>query len=639
MNNTVRVLFFSLLSFSAHAQAGHGHNDCYKTLSRDESAILAQEHLDDSIAAHNVPAFKVVNTAFDAMPAGMVNDMQLRATGDHVVGSFSGLVNASHYLVLISTQEDLAAWPVNGIYYRPGELLGNSIVLTDDRATAFVAEGLTPGLQYYITVFAANSNSATGMLYNTSPAYKGKLVMKATAGLNYYFGNLHSHSSYSDGNKDTPALIPADDYDFAHTSLCMDFLGISEHNHFSATNNPGMHLADYQLGINQANQYTTDHPGFLALYGMEWGVINNGGHLLIYGVDSLVGWDSVGGNPNYDIFVGQYDYIGLNGIFRTINRFAHNKAFASFAHPSNTDYDSLRYIALDTAADNALVGSAVESGPAFSTDTTYSDDPNSMSYLSYFRAMLAKGYHIGPFVDHDNHYLTFGHATKARLAVLAPSIDKDDFFDAMRAMHFYATELCDTKIDLDVSGQMMGSIFTHHGAPAISIAVSNNTYPGTPDITIYKGIPGSGNNAVAIANNTGATYSYTDNALANDSTAYYYADIVMNGKRSITAPVWYTRQDTVAAVNTVPNLLLNSVSIKGNPVQDGILHLIVHAAQGQRLNLAISDIAGHVLKHEETGVVAGDNDTDMNMAGFAPGTYIVTIHFGDENISRVVVKQ
>ena len=54
---------------------------------------------------------------------------------------------------------------------------------------------------------------------------------------NFYYGNLHAHSAYSDGNKDkagTHLKDPAGCYEFAKKSKDFDFLGISEHNHSQA---------------------------------------------------------------------------------------------------------------------------------------------------------------------------------------------------------------------------------------------------------------------------------------------------------------------------------------------------------------------------------------------------------------------
>ena len=131
---------------------------------------------------------------------------------------------------------------------------------------------------------------------------------------NFYFGNIHSHSSYSDGNKDSTAsgdYTPGDDYSFAKASYHMDFLGVSEHNHFSSTNNPGMHVGDYGMGLYQAD--TANRNGsFVAMYGVEWGTISQGGHVVAYGLPGLIGWESGSGgwgpSNNYNIYCAKGDF-------------------------------------------------------------------------------------------------------------------------------------------------------------------------------------------------------------------------------------------------------------------------------------------------------------------------------------------
>src|SRR6266403_211853 len=91
--------------------------------------------------------------------------------------------------------------------------------------------------------------------------------------LNYYYGNLHSHSGYSDGNKDATSSCvskPSGCYSYAKLSQNFDFLGIAEHNHYSSNNNPGMIRTSYAMGLAQAAAANTGT--FLCLYGMEWGV-------------------------------------------------------------------------------------------------------------------------------------------------------------------------------------------------------------------------------------------------------------------------------------------------------------------------------------------------------------------------------
>jgi len=76
--------------------------------------------------------------------------------------------------------------------------------------------------------------------------------------LNHYYGNIHSHSSYSDGNKDSAMSLittPIQDFLYAKQSLHTDFYGICEHNHASA----GMQSPYYYTkGLEDADSATID---------------------------------------------------------------------------------------------------------------------------------------------------------------------------------------------------------------------------------------------------------------------------------------------------------------------------------------------------------------------------------------------
>lgn len=381
------------------------------------------------------------------------------------------------------------------------------------------------------TSYSGSVNFSSTGLNTNAETLTGNSIVSGGGTLNHYFGNLHSHSSYSDGNADNTTKVPADDYAYAKTSLCMDFLGISEHNHATA----GMSISNWQPGRAQAAAATTST--FVGMYGMEWGTISAGGHVIIYGVDSLIGWEA----GNYDIFVDKFTYQGANGLFDRINRHGNN-AIAYLAHPNTGDYNSL-VSSYNAASDDAVVGSAVESGPAFSTNTTYTDPATSMSYLTYYRNMLARGYHIGPTVDHDNHNMTFGHTAKTRLVVMAPSLSESTLLDGMKKMRFYASEDCSAKLNFTVNTESIGSIITRAGAPVIALS-STGTTSAITSVSIMTGVPGSGTASTLLTSFTSGSFSYTDNSLANGSQKYYYLDITeADGSRIVTAPIWYTRND------------------------------------------------------------------------------------------------
>ena len=327
----------------------------------------------------------------------------------------------------------------------------------------------------------------------------------------------------------------------------MDFLGISEHNHYSSSNNPGMHVADYSRGLYQADTANNDGT-FVCMYGMEYGVISNGGHVVVYGIPGLIGWESGSGGwgstNNYNIYNSKFDYAGLWSIVNS-----YPNSFATLAHPQSLDYTNLAGAATtySASADSAIVGSAIRNGLAFSTTTNYSDPTPATSYEWNFLALLAKGYHLGPTLDQDNHYTTFGRVNKMRTVVLAANLKRDSIIAAYRAMRFYATEDWNTQVTFTVNGNYMGSNFTTTSNSSIFVSVTDPDAPGVPgdavdSIKIYYGQPGSNINATVLTSNTGSTtlnFTHTTTVL---NSYYYFARIrQVDGDIIWTAPVWVYR--------------------------------------------------------------------------------------------------
>jgi len=489
-------------------------------------------------------------------PGAQPSNLFLRTSNTAVSGTYASGMGADDYLVVRSTAATLSAPPSDNTDYVIGDNIGGGVVVANSGNNTFLNTGLTPGATYYYFVFAANKNCSGGTKYLTTSPLTGSITTSNAVTYNYYFGTLHSHSDYSDGNQDNPGYTPTDDYNYAMTAQCMDYLGISEHNHFSSPDNPGNKISTYHLGLTEATNFSAAHPSFLALYGMEWGVISGGGHVVVYGngMNSLFGWESGSGEwgptNNYDVYVAKNDYTGTNGLFKTINDNVATNTFASLAHPNLSDYNNLANLPYNAVADSAITATAVESGPASSTNTTYSNPGSSMSYLWYYQTLLAKGYHLGPVIDHDNHKTTFGHTTYSRTAVVAPALTKADLVYAMRNMHFYATQDCDSKVDFSINTLSMGSVVTDRYAPAILATLTDaTTSTSNAVIRLMYGQPGSGVLPVQIDSVIGNTYNYIDNGLANLATGYYYIDIsnfnsaTNSTSRIVTAPIWYTRND------------------------------------------------------------------------------------------------
>ena len=285
-------------------------------------------------------------------------------------------------------------YTITGLNIRPGasivlrwsdfDIAGNDDGLGIDDFS--ISGGLAPGVMSSGGTTAGGGTGGSGGTVNavstSVPIFENKVSIDS--GFITLYGNLHGHSTHSDGNPSTRE--PVNDYEFARTALGMDFLGISEHNHSTA----GLQIANYKKGSLQADtsnsKLNVAGKPFIALHGMEWGTISGGGHVVVYGFkDSLIGWET----GNYDIYVPKSDYIALFDKVRS-----NPDAVATLAHPNTTDFTGLTG-GYKGVADSAVASVAIESGPAFSTGTSYNDFPASLAYIEYYRSLLSKGYRLG----------------------------------------------------------------------------------------------------------------------------------------------------------------------------------------------------------------------------------------------------
>lgn len=350
---------------------------------------------------------------------------------------------------------------------------------------------------------------------------------------NFYFGNIHAHSDFSDGNKDkatSHVSTPAGCYAFAKNSQHFDFLGISEHNHFTATNNPGMLLENYSKGIQQADA-ENDDGHFVCMYGMEFGVITNGGHVLIYGVDSLIGWEA----NNFDIFNDKFDYRSLWKLLA-----ARPNAFATLAHPKDNDFKNLLHTSFDQNADAAICGVTIKTGPAFSTKKNYSEKPPG-SFYTYYKAMLAKGYKLGPTIDHDTHNTVFGRSHRSRTVVLSRELSRDSIIDGYRQMRFYASEDWNVKVDFTINGFPMGTVIASPVTSIeINVRVTDDATDKVKSIKVVTGRPGS-NQPGTVLSGASVMNSNTLQVTKNvtSARAYYFVEVIQkDGDKIYTSPVW-----------------------------------------------------------------------------------------------------
>lgn len=349
----------------------------------------------------------------------------------------------------------------------------------------------------------------------------------------HYFGNLHSHTWYSDGNKDKDTntykqpVAKAILYGQSVASN-LDILAITDHNHNEGLN---MTLSRWRSGVLEADTANRDGQ-FVGIFGQEWGTTaTNGGHTLIFDTDKLIGW-----NPGvYDVYVAKNDY---NRIWKVVDSLG---AFCYLAHPGNTDFGNLISKPYNPDIDKVLQGTALKSGPAFSTNTTMTD-PSSTTYESYYHALLRLGYHVAPTADQDNHYTNFGMSNQQRSVVLSKALTRTDILNALKNRNVYASEDVNMKVQFNINNYIMGNIITLQTPFLVRVKVSDETpNDRVSSIELRYGIPGSGNNPTVLTSTTNSDSLVYMVEQSVGSTYYYYIYVRQNdGHRVWTAPIWVT---------------------------------------------------------------------------------------------------
>ncbi|MCG2584818.1 Ig-like domain-containing protein [Massilia sp. TS11] len=411
-----------------------------------------------------------------------------------------------------------------------------------------------------------------------TPAAGGRLrqgAAPAPAALPYtvYFGNLHSQTNHSDGggvlasctgaqNPQSGAYGPADAYGYAK-GKGLDFLMASEHNHMydgsDATNtsaSPATATSLYASGLTAAASFNAANPGFLAIYGMEWGVITNGGHLNIFNADKLVGWEYNSSNQLLaDLFVAKNDYASLYTLMRQ------NGWVGQFNHPSSSGQFLVNGVPFGYTADGdaAMALCEVLNTSAFSTNTSETETSRS-TYEGACTKALEAGYHVAFSTNQDNHCANWGASYTNRTGVLIPSgtaLSPAAMIAAIQARRVFATMDKNSQIVLTANGHLMGERFSNSGVLNLSVNYANSSGRSVASVVIYEGVPGrNGTPSQLMAS---ATASITPTV----GEHYYYAKITQDdGNILWSAPIWVS-QGTASADTTAPTVAASESGSSG----------------------------------------------------------------------------
>lgn len=471
-----------------------------------------------------------------------------------------------------------------------------------------------------------------------------------------YFANLHSQTNHSDGGGAVTSCSgsqqplaapfgPADAFAYAK-NRGLDILMASEHNHMydgsSGTNSsatPASAKALYQAGLTAAADFNAANPNFLAVYGLEWGVINNGGHLNIFNSPELLAWElNSSGQLLGDTLTDKTDYAALYTLMRQ------RGWVGQFNHPATSGQFLINGVALGYTADGdqAMALCEVLNTSAFSTNTTETETGRS-TYESACNKALESGFHVAFSTNQDNHCANWGASYTNRTGVLIPTgtpLTQASFIAALKARRVFATMDKNSQLVLTANGHVMGERFTNSGPLNLVANFANTMGQTVSSVSIVEGVPGR--------NGTASQLSTTANTTITPSVGehYYYAKVTQaDGKILWSAPIWVTQtnsgdnvQPTVTASQSGTSGTITVSANASDNVGVTMVEFYVDNVLKATSNVApySATINSTTLSNGSHSLVARAYDAAGNVGLSAPVTFSVNNPTGGDTVSPTV---
>lgn len=375
---------------------------------------------------------------------------------------------------------------------------------------------------------------------------------------NFYKGQIHSHSNYSDGVGNAAGA-----YAFARDTSKADFFGLTDHANY-LDEKKWSELTAIADVFNKTDKFITI-PGFELTWDSSmgwWGHINS----------FNTGWiESKRNNSS----------VNLPNYYKRLSNTP--QSFSQFNHPGFLWGDFAKYGYYNKEADEAI--------DLMEVKTLEQDAEYAMA--------LDKGWHISPCNNEDNHSGNWA-ATSNSTVVLAPRLTRENLMAAVKQNRTYATQDKNLKIIYKINNEIMGATLNNPEKLSVSIKASHPSQNiGT--ITVFA----DGHSIVTSGyfDTTEAEWNFELPALYS----YYYIRIDMpNSKFAVTAPVW---------VENLKPLALHDLSI-GNNIENTGSPVQLRANAVNTGNMPVTDIK---IEYFRNNTNDGNKICEKNISTINPG--------------------
>ncbi|MBR2811401.1 MAG: CehA/McbA family metallohydrolase, partial [Solobacterium sp.] len=351
-----------------------------------------------------------------------------------------------------------------------------------------------------------------------------------------YFGQLHSHTQYSDGSG---SLENALEY-IANLpeNANIDFVAFTDHsNYFDTTSaaNPEQALYDMSLAsassqeIWQSYKDATDkfnetHDDLIAISGFEMTWSGGPGHINTFNTPGIV-------SRNNATLNNKTNDAGMKAYYALLSQNEGIDSLSQFNHPGTTFGTFSDFAYWDAVIDSRMYMVEVGNGEGQIGQGGYYP-----SYEHYTMA-LDKGWHLAPTNNQDNHKGRWGNANDARDVILTDDFSEQGIYDAIRAMRMYATEDKNLEIYYSVNDQPLGTTISEV-PEELSFKVAVSDPDATDSIAKVELIVNSGKTVYAWEDEKEIQAGDLTVTLSPDYSYYYVRVTEKDGDLAVTAPVW-----------------------------------------------------------------------------------------------------
>lgn len=441
-------------------------------------------------------------------------------------------------------------------------------------------------------------------------------TLKQTGGEQLYFGQIHSHTTLSDG------VGSIDDaYNYAKNNASnVDFLIVTDHSHYLDSrsnlgtldgknrgttttyideNGDTVTTTKWDLGRLTAEKYTDST--FVADFGYEMTWSGQYGHINTYATDGFVSRN----DGTYTVSGGT----GLVNYYELLTQYP--QSISMFNHPGTTfgTFDDYAYYTEEY--DQVITMIEVGNGEGAIGSGGYWP-----SYEQYTRA-LDKGWHLAPANNQDNHKGRWGDANTARDVIWTNDFTKNGVLQAMREMRMYATEDNNLQVTYFINDEPLGTIFD---AQPESLEFDISVYdPDASDKTFTLSI--IANNGITVHTESGVitgNEAKTFNFTLEPTYSYYYVRVDQSdGNIAVTAPIWIGE---VMKVGVQSLTMSADYAVVGEPLE---LTSVTYNNESVDFNIgkiSYSIDGGSLIEEKNESVVLKGGSEHTDKISFTPST-------------------